>query len=883
MADTQKETIERLEVQISANADAFKRDMEVIKDQIAGLQSVTNETPKSFSGMTAAMTKAGLAVNVISAVVGKAVSGFTNLTKTIAKNGSEYARIKVATETVTKNLGMTTEQVNGLRNSLAESNTYGTKAEEIIKTLAMSGLVDMANGLKVVKAGTDDTIEGVGALVYKMKDLAAAAGIESAEGIDRITKFIRRGEATFADGVIEIGNLAYEYNQYATSLGKTASQLTATERAQVRLNIVNREAEKVYGTYANTMQTSAKAWDSAIAAIRTTTEMIGSYIEPVLSVLANGFFQIVGNFRTAVESSANVIKNWALKVAGYFVVLVRKIGQLLSRIPLIGKYFTGMASFSVKKLSAVSSSASGVSNNVDDIATSAEDAAKAMEKLAGFDEMNVLEDATSSGSGGASSYDGGIAEELLGGGGAELEDNADIINGYADSIERSFDKALPQIKAFAKGLLAVASAIGVMKLAWDGVKIFSQISTALPTITKLFGAFNESTIAVAGKLSLVIALFVGMYTYCDNFRNAVNNLVKNGLDILKNSFSIIVDVASIFFNIFKLITSILGEVGAVLTNGLNIELERLNKLLSVVSASVKVSATWFNTFTSTLLDNRTQEEKLTDAVEAHNRANEELIASTKELDNAQASLTEAQISLMDAEDRVAERQRIVNELEAIGDTTSREYQRAQLELKSAQDNLNRSNERVAEAEEKVKVATDNVASATDNLKNSEQELQRQTNSLDSGQAEGFAGRIKNAFNTATASIGDSWGILKSRIKDYVNRIIGDINSMIRALNRISIPANVPVLGGLKINIPEIPYLASGGVIDSPTVALLGEAGREAVVPLENTDWIDKLAEKINGNGNQELTIKIGEETIYSGFVDYINDKAMRTGTKLLTI
>ena len=44
---------------------------------------------------------------------------------------------------------------------------------------------------------------------------------------------------------------------------------------------------------------------------------------------------------------------------------------------------------------------------------------------------------------------------------------------------------------------------------------------------------------------------------------------------------------------------------------------------------------------------------------------------------------------------------------------------------------------------------------------------------------------------------------------------------------------------------QVPALAKGGVVDRPTYALVGEAGREAVMPLENnTGWIDELAGKL---------------------------------------
>lgn len=49
-------------------------------------------------------------------------------------------------------------------------------------------------------------------------------------------------------------------------------------------------------------------------------------------------------------------------------------------------------------------------------------------------------------------------------------------------------------------------------------------------------------------------------------------------------------------------------------------------------------------------------------------------------------------------------------------------------------------------------------------------------------------------------------------------------------------------------------LATGGIVSSPTLAMVGEAGKEAVIPLENnTEWLDKLADK--------LATKMGRNTV----------------------
>jgi hypothetical protein len=47
----------------------------------------------------------------------------------------------------------------------------------------------------------------------------------------------------------------------------------------------------------------------------------------------------------------------------------------------------------------------------------------------------------------------------------------------------------------------------------------------------------------------------------------------------------------------------------------------------------------------------------------------------------------------------------------------------------------------------------------------------------------------------------------------------------------SVPDWVPGIGGKGFDVPNIPMLAEGGIVNSPTLALIGESGPEAVIPL----------------------------------------------------
>ena len=125
-----------------------------------------------------------------------------------------------------------------------------------------------------------------------------------------------------------------------------------------------------------------------------------------------------------------------------------------------------------------------------------------------------------------------------------------------------------------------------------------------------------------------------------------------------------------------------------------------------------------------------------------------------------------------------------------------------------------------------------------------------------------------------STIKDIWGQLNTNIKTTANGVITTsevmANGITTAFNKvgdninkmsIEFPDWMPEYGGKKVvyKIPtlsqvSIPRLAEGGIAMSPTTALIGEAGREAVLPLENnTGWMNDLAERLGGN-EEELAV-----------------------------
>ncbi len=95
------------------------------------------------------------------------------------------------------------------------------------------------------------------------------------------------------------------------------------------------------------------------------------------------------------------------------------------------------------------------------------------------------------------------------------------------------------------------------------------------------------------------------------------------------------------------------------------------------------------------------------------------------------------------------------------------------------------------------------------------------------------------------------------IKMLVNVWKGVFNAIAtiwnKTLGKISftVPSWIPKIGGAGFSFPQIPMLAEGGIVNAPTLAIIGEAGPEAVVPL------DRMNEFGMGRGGMNITVNAG--------------------------
>ncbi|MEE5993664.1 MAG: phage tail tape measure protein [Oscillospiraceae bacterium] len=116
-------------------------------------------------------------------------------------------------------------------------------------------------------------------------------------------------------------------------------------------------------------------------------------------------------------------------------------------------------------------------------------------------------------------------------------------------------------------------------------------------------------------------------------------------------------------------------------------------------------------------------------------------------------------------------------------------------------------------------------------------------------------RVKDVFSTGGKVFDGIKDGIFSAFKSVVNTLIRGINTIIavpfNAINNaLDTIAGIQILdfqpfAGLisRFSVPEIPQLAKRGIVKKPTIAQIGEAGTEAVIPLErNKAGLKKLAD-----------------------------------------
>ena len=121
-----------------------------------------------------------------------------------------------------------------------------------------------------------------------------------------------------------------------------------------------------------------------------------------------------------------------------------------------------------------------------------------------------------------------------------------------------------------------------------------------------------------------------------------------------------------------------------------------------------------------------------------------------------------------------------------------------------------------------------------------------------------------------------WDDMLSIIENILDKIEKAVGGVTGAIDKVKsfnpftagVPDWIPGFGGDKNILPNIPKMAQGGIVTKPTVAMLGERGREAVIPLNRA-----------GGGGMGVNVTINGDVFgFDDFEDRVQE-AVRDGAR----
>jgi hypothetical protein len=154
-------------------------------------------------------------------------------------------------------------------------------------------------------------------------------------------------------------------------------------------------------------------------------------------------------------------------------------------------------------------------------------------------------------------------------------------------------------------------------------------------------------------------------------------------------------------------------------------------------------------------------------------------------------------------------------------------------------------------------------------------------------------KVTSTFEAVKEAITRPVEAAKEKVKSIIDAIRGFFDFDWH-LPHLKLP-HFSISGSFSLDPPSVPHFsidwyAMGGVFDKPTlfgydkrVGGLGEAGAEAIVPLEkNTKWLDRIAERLNG-GNRPVVLMVDGKVFAQTTIQTLNDLTKETGSLDLVI
>lgn len=809
-------TVEELQVLITANTTALRNEINKANKNINSLKKSADKTQK---GVTSAFSK--LKTGIISLGIGKVIADSI-------KTGMDAIESDSLFDT---SLGKMADSVRAWSDEIADA--LGLNAVAMRKNTGVIYNMTTSMGL-----AQDNALKMSKGITLLTEDMASFYNLSSAEAFNKL----RAGLTGEAEPLKALGILVNENTikqvAYSEGIAETGAELTEQQKVLARYVAILKQTGNAQGDLARTINSPANQ----------------------LRILKNQVSQLglaFSNFLMPVISA----------VLPYITAFTKVVTTALNSLSKLLGLKGGSSKGTANEVSKISTGLGDVNSGLDNANKTAK---KLKGNLAGFDEMNVLQD-NSSDSGSSGSSGGGAT-------GGDLGFDLGEYDAHLDSLDSNIDKIAEKIRgAFAK----IGEGIDFNKVTDSFVKLGKALE---PITVTLFDGLKWAWDNVLVPLS--------QWTIGD-LLPAFLNAVSGALTVLSPIIEDTKDVLTwLVDNFLSPVASFTGGIIVDLLNGIGDALSWIGKhqVAVAIIEGLGIAIVGANLAIIAYIESGT----IMNAIMSIGTAVTGAFGTAMAFLTSPITLVTLAIGLL-----IAGIILLVKNWDTVKAKAKEVWENIKVVWGNVKDWFNNN---------VIEPVKNFFANMWNNLKTGAVNSWNGIKSVFSNVGNFFETTFKNAWKRVKAVFstggkifdGIKEGIVSS-FKSVVNKLIDGINKVIATpFNKINSILNdirgISVLGakpfkGLwgknPLPVPKIPKLARGGIVDSPTIAEIGEAGKEAIVPLERTEWVDKLADKINSNSNGDtpvqFIVKIGEDTILDKVIDGIHSKNFETNGEVFSV
>lgn len=897
------------QVNITINADGSQAE-KAIGGVSKSLNGLNTSSTKAMASGVALGTVIGTLVSKAFATLSNELDGAISRLDTLNNFPRVMQNLKVSSQDADKSIAILSEKLRGLPTSLDDA------ARSVQRFTAANGNI---------KAST---------AMFLALNNAILAGGQSTEiqktALEQMSQAYTKGRADAMEWRAMLQAMPAQMNQIAKAMGYTSSALggdlqTAMQNGEVSMNDFMATIVKLNNEGVDGFASFAEQAKSATNGVGTSIANLKLSIQRGLADIMNAIGQSnIAGFFNGIASAISTVSTYVVAFVKVMVAAVNAIRAL----------FGGGKSSAKETSNAVADagvSAGGLAGNANDASKglgSANKKAKQLKKtLASFDEMNVLQEPQNSGSGGGAGGGSNAMADIgkidFGDLWGEMDVGASKADEIAERIKNAFKNAFDAIsktKSFdslKNAFIKVGNAISTnWKKAFGNLKSIAETTLdAIGNSLQKYAGEYDTNIAHMfdgiGSLgaSIVDAVSMPLNSFLQGFASQWQNVAQGVTDsiaiIQSTMFGFVGDIAEQVSSLVGVFTESFSpgfeELGSLMANVMSDWYASLAEWLPQITSSFtefftnlneglfkpmtstigtiwsdfcKLLSDWWNQYGKSILTK--VGEFINGLIDTFNKLWTDVLEPIIKpfLDEFvkvwQENLKPAIKAVMDYVGTLIESAlTIYNKfIKPIVDWLVQILKPVVIAVGSTIGGV------VNTVSATIGNLVNNIFSASKGL------IDFITGVFTADWKRAWEG-VKSVFVNIANAIGNAF-------KLPINFIIDCINGFIDGLNHIKIPDWVPGVGGKGINISKIPKLAKGGVVDGATMAIIGESGREAVLPLENnTEWIQELAQQVanaSGGGQpSQIIVKLGEETILDKIIDGVNEKSTLSGRNAILV